>query len=431
MTSGSEGRGTAEPTWRRWWRASRPQGQRPAAWLVVPALAALLGLQPVTTDLYLPALPQLQADLNASMTSAQLTLSALLLAFGLTQLVAGPLADRHGRKRLMLLGLGGYLVATVASAVAPDIRLLVLCRICQGMGLAAVMVCARAMVRDLFEPTDGAKTMARALSGLGVVALTGPPAGAMLATAFGWRATFLACTLYAVLLLVFVWLWLPETLRQRNPDATRLKPWLQGLGHIARHPTFRAWALLMAFTYGAIYTFLAGSAFLYTQTLGSSRLAFGLAMSLATGSYIVGTLLCHRVLRRHGMQRAVRRGAIASCAAALLLVVLAGTGSASFTSVTLACMLVAFGHGHHQPCAQVAVAGPFPALAGTASALAGFTMSALAFGISAWLGRVIDGSAAPILLTQAAFAALTAWVAWTWVQRPGMAGAAPLHQTPG
>jgi DHA1 family bicyclomycin/chloramphenicol resistance-like MFS transporter len=409
---------------RRLWAALRPQGARPATVVVVPSLAALLGLQPVTTDLYLPALPTLQADLQASMTGAQLTLSGLLLAFGFAQLLAGPLADRFGRKPVMLCGLALYLLATLASTLAPDIGVLVVCRVLQGIAMAAVLVAARALVRDLFEPTDGARTMARALSGLGVVALTGPPAGALLAAAFGWRSAFLACALYAALLLAWVAAGLPETLRQRNADATRLRPLLTALRTIGAHPAFRAWALLMAFTYGAIYTFLAGSSFLYLQTLGSSRLGYGLAVSTVTASYIGGTLLCHRALRRHGMQRAVRRGARFSLAGAVALVLLAALEAANPLTVTLACMLVSFGHGHHQPCAQVAVAGPFPALAGTASALAGFTMSGLAFVISVWLGVAIDGRAAPVLLTQAVFAALTAAVAWTFIQRHGGVGSA-------
>lgn len=428
MTKGSDP--ALASWWQRTWQATRPQGQRPATVLIVPALAALLGIQPITTDLYLPALPQLQADLGASMGSAQLTLSALLLAFGLTQLIAGPLADRFGRKHLMMAGLGTYIAATAANALAPDIWLLVACRALQGVGMAAVLVSARALVRDLFEPTEGAKTMARALSGLGVVALTGPPTGALLATVSGWRAPFLACLLYAVLLLIFVAFWVPETLRKGNPDATRLRPLLQAMQQIGRHTAFRAWALLLAFTYGAIYTFLASSAFLYTQTLGASRMAFGVALSLATGSYILGTLFCHRALKRHSMQRAVQRGGVFSLAGALLLAALALWDVAGVVSVTVGCMLLSFGHGHHQPCAQAAVTGPFPALAGTASALAGFTMSALAFGISGWLAAAIDGRAEPILLTQAFFGCLTAFVAWTSVQRHGAAGM-PASRTKG
>lgn len=387
--------------------------------LIVPALAVLLGLQPVTTDLYLPALPALQADLRSSMAATQLTLSALLLSFGLSQLFAGPLADRYGRKPVLLAGLVLYALATVASGLAPGIETLVICRALQGLGMAACIVCARAMVRDLFEPQDGAKVMARSLTGLGLIALTGPVAGALLVGLWGWRATFAACGVYVALTLAgVVWL-LPETLKQPNHDATRLRPLLKTVVHMMGHRSFTAWALLIAFTYGTIYSYLAGSAFVFIEVYGTSRLHYGAVVSATTLFYILGTLACHRSLPRRGIQRTVQRGARFTLLGAGMLIGLALSGWPSPTLAMIGIMILTFGHGHHQPCAQAAVIGPFPAQAGTASALAGFLMSVLAFGISLWLGVAVNGTAAPLLLTIAAFALLTAGVAMTLVQRHG------------
>jgi DHA1 family bicyclomycin/chloramphenicol resistance-like MFS transporter len=394
---------------------------RPAAWVIVPALAVLMGLQPVTTDLYLPALPDLQTDLHASMTGAQLTLSALLLSFGLSQLFIGPLTDRFGRRPLLLWGLALYGLAALGGALAPDIQRLVALRAVQGVGLAASLVCARAMVRDLFDPREGAHVMARALTGLGVIALAGPMVGALLASHAGWRATFVASAVFAALAWLLVALKIPETLAQPNPDATRARPLWEAWWRIMRHPAFRAWTLLIAFTYGAIYCFLAGSAFLYIRVLGTSRLDYGFCISAVTGTYILGTFFCQQRLRQLGLKRTVKRGAYFTLLGAAGLAGMALSGHFTPWSVTLASMAIAFGHGHHQPCAQAAVVGPFPRHAGTASALAGFLMSALAFGISAWLAAVMGARGVGLLGTQAAFAALTAWVAWTWVQRHGEA----------
>jgi DHA1 family bicyclomycin/chloramphenicol resistance-like MFS transporter len=392
--------------------------------IVVPMLAVLLGLQPVTTDLYLPALPALRTDLAATMAQAQLTLSGLLLAFGIAQLFAGALADRHGRRPVLLGGLAVYAAATVASALAPSIGFLVACRALQGIGLAAAVVCARAVVRDLYEPQQGARVMARALSGLGIFALTGPPVGAVLVTTWGWRATFTACAVFAALAIAMVVLRLPETLRSPNREATRPAGLLRAWRTIAVHPAFVSWTLLISATYGMLYTFLAGSSFLFIEVMGSSRLGFGLALSCTTGAYIAGTLVCHRRLHRLGLQRTVRRGALMAVVGALALVVIVWGGWHSPLTVTAASMCLNFSHGHQQPCGQTAVTGPFPALAGTASALSGFVMSATAFGIGAWLGRAMDGTAAPVLLTQAAFALATAAVAFTLVRRHGAVGVA-------
>jgi DHA1 family bicyclomycin/chloramphenicol resistance-like MFS transporter len=156
---------------------------------VVLALGLLLGLQPVTTDLYLPALPLLAADLQAAMPAAQLTMSALLLAFGLGQLLMGPLSDRFGRRPVLLGGLSLHALGGLGAALAPDIGLLIAMRAVQGLGLAASVVCGRAMVRDLYEPHEGAPVMSKGLSGLGMIACASPILGGMLATHLGWRSS--------------------------------------------------------------------------------------------------------------------------------------------------------------------------------------------------------------------------------------------------
>ena len=137
---------------------------------VVFLLALMMGIQPVTTDLYLPALPALATNLNATMAQAQYTLSALLLAFGASQLVWGPLSDRFGRKPILITGLAAYVLASIGSAFAGTIDLLIYWRILQGLAMGAVVMCGRALVRDLYAPIDGAKVMSKGLSGLGVIA---------------------------------------------------------------------------------------------------------------------------------------------------------------------------------------------------------------------------------------------------------------------
>ena len=118
---------------------------------VVLMLALLLGLQPITTDLYLPALPAITEGFGAPISQAQLTLTALLLSFGLSQLLWGPLSDRFGRRPVLLIGLLGYAIAAGVSALASSMEVLILCRMAQGVAMGAGVMCARAIVRDLFN----------------------------------------------------------------------------------------------------------------------------------------------------------------------------------------------------------------------------------------------------------------------------------------
>ena len=402
--------------------AAAVRGPRVSQGLAAWALALLLGLQPATTDIYLPALPALTRELGAPMSHAQLTMSALILAFGIAQLFWGPIADRVGRRPVLLTGLALYTAASAGSALAGSIEVLIIWRVLQGATMAAAVVCARAMLRDLYEPQTGAQVMSLGLSGLGVIAIAGPVVGGLAAAAFGWRAALAVVAVFGAVTLIFVAWRLPETLAVKNPHATTLAPLLAAWGTIARHPTFVAWTLLVTFTYGGLFTILAGSSFVYIDVLGLSPGAYGLALASASTSYLLGTFVCRRWVARHGTAGAVRRGAVFTLAGGTLVLVLALAGVQQAWAVLVPQWLFAFGHGIHQPCGQAGAVGPFPQAAGAASALAGFVLAATAFGVGLWLGQALDGTVLPYAMSLAFWSLLTVLVAWTLVQRTARPG---------
>ena len=381
------------------------------------ALALLLGLQPVTTDVYLPALPQLTRELAAPMSAAQLTMSALILAFGVAQLFWGPVADRIGRRPVLITGLLLYTAASIGSVLAGSIGWLVLWRVLQGATMAAAIVCARAIVRDLYEPQEGTQVMSLALSGLGVIAIAGPVLGGVIAAHWGWRTALGLVAAFGASSLAFVVWRLPETLQHRNRQATRAGPLLAQWGDIARHPVFVAWTLLVSSTYGGLFTILAGSSFVFIDVLGLGPLGYGLAMASGSLSYLAGTFVCRRWIVRHGIRGAVARGGGFTLAGGLTIVVLALAGVSSAWAVIVPQWLFAFGHGIHQPCGQAGAVGPFPRAAGAASALAGFVLALTAFLIGLWLGRALDGTVLPYALGVGFWSLATTLVAWTLVQR--------------
>lgn len=401
--------------------AERPPAkqQQPAAATAILALALLLGLQPVTTDIYLPALPALRAELGAGMGAAQLTLSALMMAFGLGQLALGPVADRWGRRPVLLAGLALYVLAALGGALADRIAALITWRALQGLGLAAAVVCARAMLRDWFEPRQGAQVMARALTGLGLIAMLSPGLGGLLAGTLGWRATLLATALCAAATLALIALRVPESLARPNPQALRPGPLLRIWGQVARHPVFIAYALLTALAYATLYSFLAGSSFVFIGQLGLSRQAYGLLLGTGAAVYVAGTLACRRMLARHGLAATVRRGAGFTLAGSLLMGGLALAGHASLWSLLIPHCISIFGHGILQPCGQAGAVAPFPRQAGAAAALSGFLIALAAFAVGAWLGLVLRSGAGvlPLALSVAGCGLMTVTVAWTLVQR--------------
>ena len=391
--------------------------------LIVLILALLLGLQPVTTDLYLPALPAITEGFGAGMVQAQLTLTALLLAFGLSQLLWGPLSDRFGRRPILLWGMLAYTLASLGCTLAPSMDWLILGRMVQGAAMGAGVMASRAMVRDLYPPAEGATVMSQALTGLGAIACLCAPLGGLLTDAWGWRQALLVLAVFgAATLAVLVWR-LQETLPRQDPRALHLRPLVRANAEILRHPTFLTWCALSAATYLGLFTFLACSSFVFTRSMQYSRTTYGLLMMSMSLSYIVGTFWCRWMLRRTSLHRTVAVAGMFSLAGGVSMTVLAHLGQDQpwygAWAVMLPMYLFTFGHGVHQPCSQSSAVGPFPHRAGTASALNGFLMMLGAFFMGGWLGHHMDRPVFTLAHGMLLWGAVIAFIAWTAVQRHG------------
>jgi MFS transporter, DHA1 family, multidrug resistance protein len=384
--------------------------------LVVLVLSLLLGIQPVTTDLYLPALPSLTEGFAAPVSHAQLTLTTLLLAFGISQLVWGPLSDRYGRKPVLLWGLGAYTLASVGCALAASMSLLIAWRTVQGAAMGAAVMCARAIVRDLYTPEKGARVMSKGLTGLGVIACVCAPLGGLLSDVLGWRYALSALMVFGALSLAIVALRFQETLAVRNPLALRpanlLATWLG----ILRHPAFLTYAALSTASYAGLLTFLAASSFVFIKVLGLSRTEYGLLMFSMAFVYILGTFMCRRLLPRYGVRRSVAIAGGLTLAGGTLMGGLAWAGLHNGWAIMLPFYLFMLAHGVHQPCGQSGTVGPFPQAAGAASALNGFLMMVAAFAVGGWVGTRLDGTVFALTNGVWFWSTCIAAVSWTLVQ---------------
>ena len=393
--------------------------------LVVLVLALLLGTQPVTTDLYLPALPALTAGFGASMVQAQLTLSALLLAFGCSQLIWGPLSDRFGRRPVLWVGLAWYVAASIGATFAATMDLLVAWRVVQGVAMGAVVVCARAIVRDLYEPTEGARIMSKGLTGLGVLACFSAPVGGVIAASFGWRYALLALAVFGCAALGLIALRFKETLSRKNLAALQPATMLSVWKSILSNRTFLAYSALSATSYGGLFTFLATSSFVFIQVLGLSNTAYGGLMFVNSLFYIFGTFLCRRWLPRFGVQKSVALGAFFTLAGGSGMGILAYFDVSNVWAIMVPQCAFMIGHGIHQPCSQSGAIGPFPQSAGAASALNGFGMMVVAFAVGAYLGTHMDGTVMPLTNGVWFWSVAIALVAWTLVRQFGAQSTLP------
>jgi DHA1 family bicyclomycin/chloramphenicol resistance-like MFS transporter len=387
--------------------------------LIIVLLSMLLGIQPVATDLYLPALPAIKTEFGAALSQVQLTLSALLLAFGTSQLVWGPLSDRFGRRPILLCGLATFTLAGLGCVLASNMHELIVWRTLQGAAMGAVVMCARAIVRDLYTPETGAGVMSKALTGLGILACVSAPLGGLLTDLLSWHAALSLVVGFGAIAFALVAVKFKETLQRKNPHALTVQVLAKTWWQILRHPTFVAFSCVAIGSYGGLFTFLASSSFVFIDVLGLARWQYGMLLFSMAFMYLLGTVLCRRLLVRLGVARTVAIGGAFSLTGGGLMVLHAWLGWQSVAGLMGPFYVFILGHGIHQPCGQSGAVGPFPQAAGAASALGGFLMMAAAFATGLWLGAANDGSAMPMATSIACWSVLTALSAWVLVLRRG------------
>jgi MFS transporter, DHA1 family, multidrug resistance protein len=366
---------------------------RTPTWRYIVLLSLLLGAQPIATDLYLPALPALKAELG----NPSLTLTALLLAFGASQLVWGPISDHYGRKPVAIIGATGYALACLAAAFAQSMTMLVACRVFHGIAMAALVVVARASSRDLFSPQEGTKILSKGLSGLGLLALISPLVGAALASITPWRGSLAAMGVFGAILLAWL-LWtfeesLPKERRSLGftvPGATTA---------ILKNARFRAWTYIVSTSYGTLFCFLLSSAFVYGNAFKLGIVGSGLVLAGNCVFYIVGTMWCRRLLARMAPYQATARASWFHLAGGIVTLIPALVYEPWLPAMLVGQFLFSIGHGVVQPCAQAGAVADSPQYAGRATALSGFAMMIFAFIIGQTIAPFLNSGAWPLVVS--------------------------------
>ena len=384
--------------------AQRPR--RFGAATLLSVIAACLMLQPLSTDLYLASLPHLARYFQTSPAVAQQTLSLFVMGFGVAQLVAGPVSDRFGRRPVLMGGLALYVAASVVCAAAPSVSVLLAARLVQAVGCCTAVVIARAIVRDIHSPAEGARVVATATSMMALAPLLGPIAGGYLQVAFGWRAAFVVHAAFGAALALLTWRALAETIPQKNVAALRLSGLIAGYLEILVVPAFWAYTLPGALSYGSIFVFISGAPFALTDALKMPTVWFGYAWALGVSGFLAGTVVCRRLLVGIGIARTASLGGILSGAAGLLFVLAVVVGLRHWATVVICQFFVMFSHGINWPCAQVGAVAPFGHRAGTAAGLLGSFAMFCALIVGSWIGMSFNGTLYPMSLTSAAVGGL-------------------------
>ena len=367
-------------------------------------LAGVTALAPFSLQIFLPALPAIQASFGVSTGTAQLALSLSILANAIANLAYGPLSDRCGRRPVLLVGLVAFIVGSLGCALAPTIHLLVIGRIVQSIGGAAGMVLARAIVRDLYDRDRSASIIAYLTMAMVVAPMVSPTVGAVLIDVTSWRAIFFLTAGVGVFLIWQIATRLGET---RPPEAVRLGGPLAGAGALVRSGWFLSYVLQSTFGICVFFSFIAGAPYFMMNVLGRSATEYGLWFILVSVAFMAGNLVAGRISTRVGLDHMVLAGALLAVAGAGTAFALLLAGAWAPLALFGPMMAVALGNGFSVPNAQAGAVSVEPLLAGTASGIAGFSQMFVAALVSQAVGMLQNGTPYPMAAFMAGCAALS------------------------
>ena len=358
-------------------------------------LAALTGIGPLSTDMYLPSLPDISNRLDATTAQTQLTISAYLVGFALGQLLYGPASDRFGRKPVLTTGLLIYCAASFLCTFAWSIELLMLARASQAVGACAGIVLARAIVRDLYSGARAGRELSLMGMVMALAPVLAPVAGGVLQTLFGWRANFVVLTASGLLIVLAVWLLLPETLPRRSL-ALKLTGMLRSFGGFLRDGSFLAHTGLVVFVFAGLFAWISGSSFVLQDLYGQSAFEFGIAFAIGSVGYMTGSALAAKFVGRYGIDTVSGFGAAAAAIGGMLLVGAVVFDFRSGFTLVLPMALYLAGMGGVLGQAIAGALQPYRERAGAASSLLGFTQQSLSAVVGVVIGHMLDDSAMPM-----------------------------------
>ncbi|MBW4720090.1 multidrug effflux MFS transporter [Saccharothrix obliqua] len=363
---------------------------------LVVLLGTLCSLGPLSVDTYLPAFPAIAREFGVGDSPVQLSLTTFIIGLSVGQLVIGTLSDSWGRRRPLLIGIGAYVVVSLVCAVAPDAYALAGLRLLQGLGVAAGFVVSLAVARDRFEGLAMARFMSLLMLVNGLGPVVAPVLGGQLLRFTSWRGTFVALAAIALVLLVAAAAWLPETLPRDKRRPADLGSTLRVFRGLLADRRFVGYALAAALSLGALFAYVAGSAFVLQGVFGLSPQTFSLVFAAnSVAIFLAGllnTALTGRVLPKSLLRTGLVTGALGGLG--LLGGALAGGGLVAFLVPLFA---VTVSVGLLMPNAASLALARHPEAAGSASSVLGVTQFLLGGLLAPLVGAAGSASVLPMV----------------------------------
>jgi MFS transporter, DHA1 family, multidrug resistance protein len=340
--------------------------------VLIIVLGILNALTPFTIDLYLPAFPEIAADLGVAVSRMSLSVSVYFIGFALGQIIYGPLLDRFGRQRPIYVGLAIYILATIGCMMATSFEALLIFRFISALGGSAATVGATTMVRDHFPPERAAKAFATLMLVLSASPLLAPTIGSFMTVSLGWRALFAALMVLAAINLALVAFAIPRTYRADPSVDLRIAPMLRTFREALAQPQFRTYTLAGSLSFAGLFVFVSGSPAAFMDGFGVTPQGFGGVFAILAGGMISGGQLNHVLLRMTDSRVVFRRALnVQVVAGAVFLICSLGFTLTLWQTVAMLFVFLVCA-GITYPNAAALALQPFTKNVGSAASLLGF-----------------------------------------------------------
>ncbi|MGP3913393.1 multidrug effflux MFS transporter [Nonomuraea sp. 10N515B] len=370
--------------------------QKSGRGLLLVILGALSAIGPLSIDMYLPALPAITSEMLSAPAQVQLTLTACLIGVSVGQIIAGPVSDVRGRRVPLIVGVAGFMLASLLCAFAPSVPMLIAFRLLQGILGGAALVIVRAIVRDLYDGAAIARIFATLMLVGGLAPILAPIAGAQLLSFTSWRGVFVALSLAGLVLLLAVLAGVRETLPAQQREAGGLKHTVRTFWRLLRERAFMGYALTGGLAFAAMFGYISGSPFVLQEVYGATPQQYSLIFALNAFGLVIAAQVGGRLSGRVPPVALVVTGLVTALTGAgvLMAAALAGLGLQGIVGGLFVIML---GQGLLLPSTgALALASQPPQVAGSASALLGVLQFALGALAAPLVGLAGAGTAVPM-----------------------------------
>lgn len=375
--------------------------------LILLILGLLSAIGPFSIDMYLPAFDTIATDFSTNIEKVQLSLTSFFVGIAIGQIIYGPLLDKYGRKKPLIIGLCIYVVTSILCLFTRDVDSLILLRFIQALGSCAGMVASRAMVQDYYQGKEAARVFSLLMLVIAISPILAPSAGAFLLDHFDWHYIFIALFMIGAIILLLTIFALPESYAGNKNFSLTPKAIISQYFQVFVNQTFIFYCLIASTASAGLYAYLAGSSFILQELYGLTQKEYGLAFAFVASALILSTQLNRVFLQRWTMQQICIVANVGQVIVGILMLISLWTGHISLSII----LGLTFGYlmcqGFIFPNASAMAMAPFRISAGSASALLGFLQMGLGALSSGLVSLFHNNTPLPMLITMAICAILS------------------------